>query len=220
MAFSIEQYLAQSNMYSSYNAGMHSVNRQNEIALGANDTSKGSFGDILCDKYEAESNSKIDAHIYDNKGVIDENELMAERLSGTEEVSGDKPLWYWHDGQFGYYAEVYKNEGTESEYTVKLKYDDGREEERIVDADAVNSSDCNIVDLSVKMYHLEAEGKIENSAPQILIAHLYMRYRTPDANEMTCIGFKGWFEQQLELEMKNGGSEKNINGLLELLKYL
>ena len=61
-----------------------------------------------------------------------------------------------NDGPFGYSAEVYKNEGAASEYLVKLKYDNGKEEERIVDAEKVNASSCNMVDLSVRMYHLEA----------------------------------------------------------------
>ena len=70
------------------------------------------------------------------------------------------------------------------------------------------------------MYHLEAEGKIEDPAPQILIAHLYMKYRTPDADENTCISYRNWFEQQLELEKMNSGSDHHIKGLINLLKWL
>nr|WP_297766116.1 hypothetical protein [uncultured Butyrivibrio sp.] len=135
-------------------------------------------------------------------------------------VYADKPLWHWHDGQFGYSAEVYKHNETDSEYTVKLRYDDGRTEERIVDADAVDSSSCNITDLSVKLYHLQNEGKIENAAPQIVLAHVYMRYRTPNATETTKIDFKGWYQQQLQLELNNNGSSKNISELMKLLNWL
>ena len=132
----------------------------------------------------------------------------------------DKPLWHWHDGPFGYSAEVYKNEGSTSEYTVKLKYDNGKEEERIVDAEKVNASSCNIVDLSVRMYHLEAEGKIENPAPDILIAHLYLQHRMPNANENTIVDYRSWFEQQLDLELNNDRNWKNISRWTNLLDYL
>ena len=70
------------------------------------------------------------------------------------------------------------------------------------------------------MYHLEAEGKVENPSPQLLLAHIYMRYRTPNADENTTMNYKSWYEQQLDLEIKNGGSEKNIKNLLELVKNL
>ena len=131
-----------------------------------------------------------------------------------------KPLWHWHDGQFGYSAEVYKNEGTESEYTVKLKYDDGREKEYVTDAEKINASDCNIVDLSVKMYHLADEGKIDNPVPQLLLAHIYMNYRIPDADMSTNVNFRSWYEQQLDLEINHNRNDKNIAMLMELLRYL
>lgn len=135
-------------------------------------------------------------------------------------VHSDKPLWHWHDGSFGYSAEVYKNEGSTSEYTVKLKYDNGKEEERIVDAEKVNASSCIMVDLSIRMYHLEAEGKIENPAPDLIVAHLYLQHRMPDANENTIVDYRSWFEQQLELELNNDRNWKNINRWTNLLDYL
>ena len=132
----------------------------------------------------------------------------------------DKPIWHWHDGQFGYSAEVFKNDGRESEYTLKLHYDDGREETRIADADAIDPSNCNIVDLSVKMYHLESTGEIDNPAPHILLAHIYMRYRTPSANENTSINYLSWYEKQLELEMNSNRNSRNISNLERLLMCL
>lgn len=135
-------------------------------------------------------------------------------------VHSDKPLWHWHDYTFGYSAEVYRNEGSTSEYTVKLKYDNGKEEERIVDAEKVNASSCNMVDLSVRLYHLEAEGKIENPAPEIILAHIYLQHRMPNANENTIVDYRSWFEQQLELELNNDRNWKNINRWTNLLDYL
>ena len=126
----------------------------------------------------------------------------------------------WHDGQFGYSAEVYRNEGSTSEYTVKLKYDNGKEEERIVDAEKVNASSCNMVDLSVRLYHLEAEGKIENPAPEIILAHIYLQHRMPNANENTIVDYRSWYEQQLDLELQNDRNEKNISRWMNLLDYL
>ena len=135
-------------------------------------------------------------------------------------VYADKPLWHWHDGPFGYSAEVYKNEGAASEYLVKLKYDNGKEEERIVDAEKVNASSCNMVDLSIRMYHLEAEGKIENPAPDLIVAHLYLQHRMPNANENTIVDYRSWFEQQLDLELNNDRNWTNISRWTNLLDYL
>ena len=53
-----------------------------------------------------------------------------------------------------------------------------------------------------------------------MLAHVYMRYRTPNADENTMMNYLSWYERQLDLEMKNGGSEKNIKNLLELVKNL
>ena len=158
------------------------------------------------------------ASIVQNKlGEADEAKIVGET---KVKAYDDKPLWRWHDGMFGYSAEVYKNEGSDSEYTVKLKYDNGKEEERTVDAEKVNASSCNMVDLSVRMYHLEAEGKIENPAPELLIAHLYLRYRMPNANENTIVDYRSWFEQQLDLELNNDRNWKNISRWMNLLDYL
>ena len=148
----------------------------------------------------------------------------ADKARGVDEAHRQsctgKPVWHWHDGPFGYSAEVYKNEGSTSEYTVKLKYDNGKEEERIVDAEKVNASACNMVDLSIRMYHLEAEGKIENPAPDLLVAHLYLQHRIPNANENTIVDYRSWFEQQLDLELNNDRNWKNISRLTNLLDYL
>ena len=148
----------------------------------------------------------------------------ADKARGVDEAHRQsctgKPVWHWHDGQFGYSAEVYRNEGSTSEYTVKLKYDNGKEEERIIDAEKVNASSCNMVDLSVRLYHLEAEGKIENPAPEILLAHIYLQYRMPNANENTIVDYRSWYEQQLDLELQNDRNEKNISRWMNLLDYL
>ncbi len=207
---------------------MHSVEKRSGASTGKNNNTNSEFRNILAGKYESVS-EKTGIQVNESIGVtmavcqtaqVDENDIVSSKIGDVNNSSQEKPIWYWHDGQFGYYAEVFKNEGTESEYTIKLRYDDGREEKRVVDVDTIDSSNCNIIDLSVKMYHLEADGKIENPAPQLLIAHLYMKYRTPDANENTCINYRSWFEQQLELERMNGGSVRNIKELINLLKYL
>ena len=138
------------------------------------------------------------------------------------QVRSDKPLWDWHDGQRGYFANVYKNEGSDSEYTVKLTYDDGREAIKVIDADKVDASSCGFLELSIKMYHLRDQGKISDSdaAANIALADVYMRYRMPNADENTLIDFKGWYERQLELEMNDERNEKHISSLMNLLKYL
>ena len=139
-----------------------------------------------------------------------------------EKIADDKPLWHWRDGILGFNAEVYKSAGSESQYTVKLRYDDGREDERIVDIDKLSADDCNIIDLHVKMYLLQDDGKItdEDSMMNLTLAHLYMDHRLPGATADTTVDFKSWYEQQLELETRNGGNFKNISRLLALLGYL
>lgn len=134
----------------------------------------------------------------------------------------NNPLWHWRDGVFGYNAEVYKSEDRESEYIVRLHYDNGREEERVVDTDKVNASSCSIVDLQVKMLRLQDEGKIsqEDYMMDMVIAHFNMDHQYPNADENTIVDFRDIFEKQLELEMRNGGNEKHIAGWLNLLSYL
>ena len=148
------------------------------------------------------------------KGVSSIDEL--------KQVSDVKSIWNWYDGNLGFYADVYKTGDNDSEYRVKLRYNDGREEERIVDIDKINASNCNIVDLHLKMYHLRDEGKIdqEGMMMDLTMAHFYMEKRIPGANENTNINFKSWYTQQLELEMNNDRNEKNISRLMNLLKYL
>ena len=137
-------------------------------------------------------------------------------------VYADKPLWHWHDGPFGYSAEVYKNEGAASEYLVKLKYDNGKEEERIVDAEKVNASSCNmVVDLSIRMGTIwKRRVKSKTLVPDLIVAHLYLQHRMPDANENTIVDYRSWFEQQLESELNNDRNWKNINRWTNLLDYL
>ena len=78
-------------------------------------------------------------------GIEPPTETVIKSNSKTENASSEdaqeeyrklrsvQSLWRWRDGIFGYDAEVYKNEGRESEYTVRLHYDNGREEGRVVD---------------------------------------------------------------------------------------
>ena len=146
------------------------------------------------------------------KGIID----------GSNSQTTDKPLWNWYDGPLGFHAYVYKMGESDSEYMVKIRYDDGREEKRIVDVDNIDASNCDIVDLHLKMCRLRDEGKIDQEGlmMDLTMAHFYMEQRMPTANEDTNINFKSWYYQQLELEMKNDRNEKNIRRLMNLLRYL
>ena len=140
--------------------------------------------------------------------------------NGSSDV--EKPIWNWYDGRFGYRAGVFKNEDSESEYTVRLQYDDGREESRIVDIDKVDASNCSIVDLQVKMAYLQDEGKIsqEDYMMDMVVAHFNMENWLPAADENTMVDFRNIFERQLELEMRNDRNAKSITRMLNLLRYL
>ena len=155
-----------------------------------------------------------------NKGIHSTADVSV--IDEFKQVNDDKPVWNWYDGRLGFYADVYKTGESDSEYKVKLRYNDGREEERIVDLDKIDASNCDIVDLHLKMYHLRDEGKIdqEGMMMDLTMAHFYMEHRIPGANENTNINFRSWYVQQLELEMRNDRNGKNISRLRNLLEYL
>lgn len=143
-------------------------------------------------------------------------------LTANGNSHAEKPVWNWYDGRFGYRVDVFKNEDAESEYTVRLRYDNGREESRIVDVDKIDASNCNIVDLQVKMASLRDKGKIsqEDYMMNMVVAHFNMEHWMPKADENAMVDFRNIFERQLELEMRNGRNDKHIAGMLNLLRYL
>ena len=149
---------------------------------------------------------------------------IAELAGGEASASSyaDQPVWKWRDGKFGFSAEVFKNTDTDAEYTLRLRYDDGREETRVIDANEIDSSNCNIIDLHLKMYHLNDEGKIDQRSlmMNLTTAHLYMNYRIPDATVNTAADFISWYEQQLALERKYSPNSNNRSQLEQLLMYL
>lgn len=141
--------------------------------------------------------------------------------SAMVKASG-KPAHHWYDGQYGYSADVYSSRDSDSEYTVRLRYDDGRIEERIVDADSVDGSNCNFIDLSVKLYHLQDEGKLEKNdvTMNLVSAHFKVSNATPEAGVHTNLDFRSWYEQQLKLDMGNTMSPRGVERLLGVLKWL
>lgn len=174
------------------------------------DQDKSSFKDKLLEKQECLLDTVKKSEVVNANDEVDKMERQDQ----------SEPVYHWHDGNFGYTVNVYRNEGTESEYTVKLIYDDGKIEERTVNADMVDASSCNITDLSVKLYHLEDQGKIENAGVQIIQAQIYMRYNLPEADDHTVIDFRSRYERLLMLEIKNNGSPKYIKDLMDLLKWI
>lgn len=143
-------------------------------------------------------------------------------LTANGNSHAEKPVWNWYDGRFGYRVDVFKNEDAESECTVRLRYDNGREESRIVDVDKIDASNCNIVDLQVKMASLRDKGKIsqEDYMMNMVVAHFNMEHWMPKADENAMVDLRNIFERQLELEMRNGRNDKHIAGMLNLLRYL
>ena len=173
----------------------------------------------MWDNWYARIEASQKANTTSGRGIEPPTETIIKSNGKTQAASNDqaqeelrkllseKPLWHWRDGIFGYNAEVYKNENRESEYTVKLHYDNGREEERVVNTDKIDASSCNIVELQVKMLSLQEEGKIsqEDHMMDMVIAHFNMEHQYPNADENTTIDFRNILEKQLELEMRNGG---------------
>lgn len=173
----------------------------------------------LWDDWNAKIAANQKAAKANGAGIVPPAETIVTRNIGSYV---EKPVWSWYDGRFGYHADVFRKDGSGSEYTVRLRYDNGREENRTVNADRINASSCNIVDLQVKMAHLQGEGKIsqEDYMMEMVIAHFNMENWMPAANENTMVDFRNIFEKQLELEMRNGGNEKHIAGWMNLFRYL
>ena len=201
------QYLS----YASTFSGVRTGNRSSP-ADECNNFGTSSFADKLSEKsraYEPEA---------ENIG-----ECGAEVATNPDKtISTVEPTYHWYDGQYGYHAYVYRNEGTDSEYTVKLKFNDGRYEERHIDVDKVDASSCDFIELSVRMQHLQDEGKLDSKdvMMNLVSAHYKMEYSMPDADMHTNINFRSWYEQQLKLNMNNTMSPRGVQGLIDILKWL
>lgn len=126
-----------------------------------------------------------------------------------------KLLGKYTDNKLGYSAEIYETDKGDSVYAAKIKYHNGREVVKQIDANAVDTSNCGIVDLYTKLKHLEKNGQCDNATMDFVLSHLYMDERVAGANADTNINFKGWLEEQYALEKNNGDSK-----LDNLLLYL
>ena len=128
-------------------------------------------------------------------------------------------LGRYRDNVLGFTAEIYETDKGNSVYSVKIEYNDGKVETKEIDADSIDAANCNSIDLFVRLKHLEKNGKCDNAFMNHILARVYMDYRTPDATADTNINFRGWFEQQLELE-KSQGFWNASSKLEKLLMYL
>ena len=90
---------------------------------------------------------------------------------------------------------------------------------RNINADEIDTSNCNSIELFVKLKHLEKNGKCDNAFMNHILAEVYKDYRTPNATADTNIDFKKWFVQQLELEKKHGNNKFRTQ-LEVLIDYL
>lgn len=126
-----------------------------------------------------------------------------------------KLLGKYTDNKLGYSAEIYETDKGDSVYAAKIKYHNGREVVKQIDVNAVDTSNCGIVDLYTKLKHLEKNGQCDNATMDFVLSHLYMDERVVGANADTNINFKSWFEEQYALEKNNGDSK-----LDNLLLYL
>ena len=63
----------------------------------------------FCDFIEESENRYVNRGRKDERSVDFDNRVTIEKEVNQAEKSADKPLWHWHDGQFGYTAEVFKS---------------------------------------------------------------------------------------------------------------
>ena len=200
------QYLSQTSFYQGVRISDRPPDSNNKESISD------SFATKLMEKSKA----------YENEADVVENRINSYDNDIADDQQSKKPTFHWYDGKYGYDAEVYRDEGTDSEYTVKLKFNDGRYEERHIDVDKVDASSCDFIELSVRMQHLQDEGKLDSKdvMMNLVVAHHKMEYSRPDADMSTNINFRSWYEQQLMLNMNNNASPRGLKGLLDLLKWL
>ena len=108
------------------------------------------------------------------------------------------------DGKLGIDACVYATDYNNTVYNVRVDYYDGRSETRTLSMDEVDASNCDIIDLFAKMKYIEREKGVENPMSNHVLAHFYMENRTQNLDSETKMNWIDMFQEQLDLENKNG----------------
>lgn len=108
------------------------------------------------------------------------------------------------DGKLGFDACVYATDYNNTVYNVRVDYYDGRSETRTLNMDEVDASNCDIIDLFAKMKYIEREKGVENPMSNHVLAHFYMENRTQNLDSETKMNWIDMFQEQLDLENKNG----------------
>ena len=123
------------------------------------------------------------------------------------------------DAKFGFDAYVYAADKGSTEYKVKVDYYDGRSETRELNIEKVDASNCDIIDLFAKMKYIENTKGIDNPMSNHVLAHFYMENRTQNVDAKTKMNWIDMFQEQLDLEYRNG-NYKTAQKLEKILRYL
>ena len=132
------------------------------------------------------------------------NGILNSKASIDNDNSGRNLIGKYTDAKFGFDAYVYSEDQNNTVYDVKVDYHNGRSETRTLNMDQVDASNCDIIDLFAKMKYIEREKGVENPMSNHVLAHFYMENRTQNLDSETKLNWIDMFQEQLDLENKNG----------------
>jgi hypothetical protein len=147
------------------------------------------------------------------------NGILKSKASIDNDNSGRNLIGKYTDAKLGFDAYVYSEGQNNTAYDVKVDYHNGRSETRTLNMDQVDASNCDIIDLFAKMKYIEKEKGVDNPMSNHVLAHFYMENRTQNVDAKTKMNWIDMFQEQLELEYKNGNF-KAAQNLEKLLMYL
>ena len=147
------------------------------------------------------------------------NDILKSKASIDNDNSGRNLIGKYTDAKLGFDAYVYSEDQNNTVYDVKVDYHNGRSETRTLNMDQVDASNCDIIDLFAKMKYIEKEKGVDNPMSNHVLAHFYMENRTQNVDAKTKMNWIDMFQEQLELEYKNGNF-KAAQNLEKLLMYL
>lgn len=153
---------------------------------------------------------------------IEQNTFADILFKGIEKDSSNEKsqlVGKYTDAKLGFDAYVYAMDQSDAVYDVRIDYHNGQSETRTLNMNEVNASNCDIIDLFAKMKYIEKEKGVDNPMSNHVLAHFYMENRTQNVDAKTEMNWIDMFQEQLDLENKNG-NYKAAQKLEKILLYL
>lgn len=153
---------------------------------------------------------------------IEQNTFADILFKGIEKDSSNEKsqlVGKYTDAKLGFDAYVYAMDQSDAVYDVRIDYHNGQSETRTLNMNEVDASNCDIIDLFAKMKYIEKEKGVDNPMSNHVLAHFYMENRTQNVDAKTEMNWIDMFQEQLDLENKNG-NYKAAQKLEKILLYL